>query len=327
MRLRSSSRCSIRLMPGRSARCVTACPRLADCFRGINHCGRRLRRLVRIFNGGFYHCVLFLGRSLFCNGSWRLARLRRLLGRRLGFVCGPGRGNRLAGRGRLDAGIASLLLFACASAIFAVGAAVGVGAFGCGSLGTWASRAASSCAGGLAANWRCRSSSSFLRRSASSALRNSSSIWNLKSFEALRNSYISLPIWRPICGSRRGPKTTSAITIRISESAMPRLATSIVGGTPMKDNDTCPRMALTNALWYGRFCASGCAALPRSILNLLSSRASPNPGPAKCCSYGCVKLDDRWRRFRPARVFLKLPASIRIQLDERAATTPWMGNS
>ena len=70
-----------------------------------------------------------------------------------------------------------------------------------------------------AANGRCRSSS-FLRRSASSELRNSSSIWNLKSFEALRNSYISLPIWRPICGSRRGPKTTSASTIRISESAI-----------------------------------------------------------------------------------------------------------
>ena len=64
----------------------------------------------------------------------------------------------------------------------------------------------------------------FFLRSASSAARNSSSIWNLKSLEALRNSNISLPIWRPIWGRRRGPNTTSASTIRMSESAMPRLA-------------------------------------------------------------------------------------------------------
>jgi hypothetical protein len=69
----------------------------------------------------------------------------------------------------------------------------------------------------------------------------------LKSFEALRNSYINLPIWRPICGNRRGPKTTNAITIKISESAIPRLATRIVGALTMKHYDTCPCMAVTNA--------------------------------------------------------------------------------
>ena len=39
MRRRNSSRCSIRLMPGSSARCAHRRPRLADCVRGINHAG------------------------------------------------------------------------------------------------------------------------------------------------------------------------------------------------------------------------------------------------------------------------------------------------
>jgi len=62
---------------------------------------------------------------------------------------------------------------------------------------------------------------------------------------------MSLPIWRPICGNRRGPNTTSANTIRMSESAIPRLAYSIVGGAPMKANDNWPRMLLTNRALSG----------------------------------------------------------------------------
>ncbi len=92
MRLRSSSRCSIRLMPGRSARCVTAALALPIASAASTIVGR-LRRFVCVFNGGFYHCVLFLFGSLFLNGAVRSVV----------SCCGPsaascpGRGNRLAG--------------------------------------------------------------------------------------------------------------------------------------------------------------------------------------------------------------------------------------
>src|SRR5277367_2535098 len=56
---------------------------------------------------------------------------------------------------------------------------------------------------------------------------------------------MSLPIWRPIWGRRRGPKTTSASTIRISESAIPRLSSSICGAISMKVHDTRPRSGVT----------------------------------------------------------------------------------
>ena len=69
--------------------------------RALPIVGRWLRRFVRVFNGGFYHCVLFLYGSHYFNCS----RSRLLCSL---YTFRPGCGNRIAGRRRLNAWIARL---------------------------------------------------------------------------------------------------------------------------------------------------------------------------------------------------------------------------
>src|SRR6185437_1549833 len=68
---------------------------------------------------------------------------------------------------------------------------------------------------------------------------------------------MSFPSWRPILGSRLGPKTTSARIMTIMVSHMPRVATSIVGWMLMKLHDTCTHTTLTNAVEPPRQVAHG----------------------------------------------------------------------
>jgi hypothetical protein len=53
--------------------------------------------------------------------------------------------------------------------------------------------------------------------------------------------------------------------------------------------------------------------------------ATPEPSPRREPYYGCVKMGADGVA-SDVLAFLKLPASIRVQLNERAATTPWVGN-
>ncbi len=244
MRLRSSSRCSIRLMPGSSARSDTAAralPIASTASTMLVQCLRGVGRVARVVAGVQWHRSSDCG-GVASAGSVEVSEvaLRRApaaqpqLSRRLRAAGCAERSPRLSWWLESPADTAG---DKCPRRDTATRWRLP------GRADRRRRKPVPSPPGPQADRWR---SSSFLRRSASSELRNSSSIWNLKSLEAFAELVHQLADLAADLRQPPRPEHHQRHHHQDEESTIPTVPSRIGGCAPMKANDNCPCTALTN---------------------------------------------------------------------------------